>query len=64
MPIKACAINDVDFEDLIKDSIYDNEVYGVQPATVETTPTEKLLSQDGSVIINKILTKQNTYWGT
>jgi hypothetical protein len=62
LPIKSCAIIDPDFEDLIKESFYDNEKYG-EITVAEEKPTEKLLSQKGSVIINKILDKQNTYWG-
>jgi hypothetical protein len=63
LPIKSCAVNDQDFDDLIKTSHRDSEVYGDQANVVESAPTEKLLSQNGSVIINKILEKQNTYWG-
>jgi hypothetical protein len=63
LPIKSCAVNDQDFDDLIKTSHRDNEVYGDQTNVVESAPTEKLLSQNGSVIMNKILEKQNTYWG-
>jgi hypothetical protein len=63
LPIKGCAVNDSDFEDLLKMSFDDNENYGVQSAVVENKATEKVLSQEGSVIINKILNKQNTYWG-
>jgi hypothetical protein len=63
LPIKGCAVNDEDFDDLIKVAYSDNETYGDQTNVVENTPTEKLLSQNGSVIINKILKKQNTYWG-
>ena len=62
LPIKSCAVIDPDFEDLIKESFYDNEKYG-EITVGEEKPTEKLLSQKGSVIINKILDKQNTYWG-
>lgn len=62
LPIKSCAVIDSDFEDLIKETFYDNEQYG-EVAVGEEKPTEKLLSQKGSVIINKILDKQNTYWG-
>ena len=63
LPIKGCAVNDEDFDDLIKVAYSDNETYGDQTNVVENTTTEKLLSQNGSVIINKILKKQNTYWG-
>jgi hypothetical protein len=62
LPIKSCEVVDSDFEDLIKSSFYDNEEYGEPTVGVEKL-TEKLLSQEGSVIINKILKKQNTYWG-
>jgi hypothetical protein len=62
LPIKSCPVIDLDFEDLIKDSLYDNEIYGEITEGIEK-PTEKLLSQEGSVIINQILSKQNTYWG-
>ena len=62
LPIKACPVTDVDFDDLLKTSFYDNETYG-EINNSEEKETEKLLSQKGSVIINKILAKQNTYWG-
>ena len=61
-PIKACFINEDDFNYIIKEAIVDNEVFGTVTPGQEKA-TEKLLSQDGSVIINKILEKQNTYWG-
>lgn len=62
LPIKSCAVTDLDFDDIIKESLYDNETYGNAVNDIEKS-TEKLLSQNGSVIINKILHKQNTYWG-
>lgn len=61
-PIKACFVNDEDFDYILKEAIVDNENFGTI-TTTEEKQTEKLLSQDGSVIINKILEKQNTYWG-
>lgn len=61
-PIKACFVNEDDFNYLIKEAIVDNEVFGTITNATEKE-TEKLLSQEGSVIINKILEKQNTYWG-
>lgn len=61
-PIKAAFVNEDDFNYLIKESIVDNEIFGLD-FSQEEKPTEKLLSQDGSVIINNILKKQNTYWG-
>lgn len=61
-PIKACFVNEDDFNYLLKESIVDNETFGTINNSQEKQ-TEKLLSQEGSVIINKILEKQNTYWG-
>tara|TARA_B100001059_G_scaffold134263_1_gene134554 strand:- start:60363 stop:63251 length:2889 start_codon:yes stop_codon:yes gene_type:complete len=63
LPIKACSVTDVNFEDIIKTTIYDNENYGTLTGLEEEKETERLLSQDGSVIVNQILSKQNTYWG-
>ena len=63
LPIKACSVTDVNFEDIIKTTIYDNEIYGTLTGLEEEKETERLLSQDGSVIVNQILSKQNTYWG-
>ena len=54
--------NEDDFNYLLKESIVDNETFGTINNSQEKQ-TEKLLSQEGSVIINKILEKQNTYWG-
>ena len=61
MPIKACTVNEKDFEYLLKETNVDYEIYGFAPS--QEKETERFISQEGSVIINKILEKQNTYWG-
>lgn len=62
LPIKACAVTDENFDDIIKEEIYEYNSYGIDPI-LEVKETERFLSQKGSVIVNKILRKQNTYWG-
>lgn len=61
MPIKACSVNDTNFDYILKETNIDYEVYGFEPS--QEKETERFISQEGSVIINKILEKQNTYWG-
>lgn len=62
LPIKACSVTDENFDDIIKEEIYEYNLYGIDPI-LEVKETERFLSQEGSDIINKILRKQNTYWG-
>jgi hypothetical protein len=64
-PIKSYSINKETFNDILNKRIKNNEVFGI----IETNPevdnneTVEVLSQKGAKIINKILTKHNSYWG-
>ena len=64
-PIKSYSINKSTFEDILKDRVKNAEVFGIiaNNPTVDNSETVEVLSQKGAKIINKILTKHNTYWG-
>lgn len=65
LPIKVTRINNDNIDDLFYDYKIDNEIYGeiTDGNIVENYESDKLLSQRGSRIFNRILEKQNTYWG-
>lgn len=71
-PIRAFALNSEFINDLLKDTIETETVFGIQTEEefesgelegLELLKDFNLISQRGAKIINKILEKQNTYWG-
>lgn len=64
-PIKAYTVYQDSFNDLIKDRVKNNEQFGLidENQPLDNNETVELLSQKGAEIVNKILSKQNTYWG-
>lgn len=65
LPIKVTRINNQNINDVFYTKIKDNENVGeiTNGNLVENFETHELLSQRGAKIFNKILEKQNTYWG-
>lgn len=71
-PIRAFALNSKFIDDILKETIETETVFGIQTEEVfesglleglELLKDFNLISQHGAKIINKILEKQNTYWG-
>ena len=65
LPIKVTRINNENINDVFYTKIKDNENVGeiTDGNLVENFETHELLSQRGAKIFNRILEKQNTYWG-
>lgn len=64
-PIRSYQINGENFNDILNDRIKNAERFGIidENAPLDNSETVEVLSQRGAKIINKILTKHNTYWG-
>ena len=71
-PIRAFALNSQHINDILKETIETETVFGIQTEEefesgelegLELLNDFNLVSQQGAKIINKILAKQNTYWG-
>ena len=71
-PIRSFALNSAFISDVLKETIETETVFGIQTEEefesgelegLELLKDFNLVSQRGAKIINKILEKQNTYWG-
>lgn len=71
-PIRSFALNSEFIDDILKETLETKTVFGIQTEeefesgeleSLEFLKDFNLLSQRGAKIINKILEKQNTYWG-